>query len=89
MNRVIHTSLAILIVLLFLPLVNTAQTETTEKLAIQYYQDKEYEKAVELFEVLYNNNPGPLYYSYYFDCLIQTGDYKRAEKFLNKQIKEV
>jgi tetratricopeptide (TPR) repeat protein len=69
------------------PLITYAQTETTEKLAIQYFQNKEFEKAVNLFEALYTSNPTPLYYSYYFDCLVEIGDFKKTEKFLKQQIK--
>jgi tetratricopeptide (TPR) repeat protein len=65
-----------------------AQTESTEPLAIQYYQNGEFDKAAELFEVLYNSRPDPSYYSYLYDCLLQIGDYKKTEKFLVKQIKK-
>jgi tetratricopeptide (TPR) repeat protein len=64
------------------------QTESTEPLAIQYYQNGEFDKAAELFEVLYNSRPDPRYYSYLYDCLLQIGDYKKTEKFLVKQVKK-
>lgn len=65
-----------------------AQPETDEQLAVQYFQNKEYEKALTLFENLYNGNPTPLYYNYYLDCMIESGNFKKAEKFLGKQIKK-
>lgn len=64
-----------------------AQPDNSEALAVQYYQNGEYEKAAGLFEGLYNRNPDPRFYNYYFDCLIQLKDYKEAEKFVTKQIR--
>ncbi|MEI6123974.1 MAG: tetratricopeptide repeat protein [Bacteroidota bacterium] len=64
------------------------QTNTTEQLAIQYYQNKEFDKAVLLFEDLYGKTPNPFIYDYYFNCLLELKDYKKAEKFLLKQIKK-
>ncbi|MEI6764500.1 MAG: tetratricopeptide repeat protein [Bacteroidota bacterium] len=65
-----------------------AQPETDEQLAVQYFQNKEYDKALSIFETLYTNNPTPLYYNYYLDCLIESGNFKKAEKFLGRQIKK-
>ncbi len=65
-----------------------AQPNTNEQLAIQYFQDKEFEKAALLFEDLYNAKPSPFIYDYYFNCLIELKDYKKAEKFLTKTIKK-
>ncbi len=77
-----------LLLLLFLwGTVSFAQTNTTEQLAIQYFQNKEFDKAVQLFEELYAKTPTPFIYDYYFKCLIETKDFKKAEKFLVKQIK--
>lgn len=70
------------------PCMAFTQTESTEPLAIQYYQNGEFDKAAELFEVLYNSRPDPRYYSYLYDCLLQIGDYKKTEKFLVKQVKK-
>ncbi len=65
-----------------------AQTNTNEQLAIQYFQDKQYEKAVLLFEDLYNAKPTPFIYDYYYNCLVEMRDYKKAEKFVSKVIKK-
>jgi tetratricopeptide (TPR) repeat protein len=61
--------------------------DNAEDLAVQYYQNAEYDKAAPLFESLYNSSPNPRIYSYYFDCLIQIKDYKKAERFVSKQVK--
>jgi tetratricopeptide (TPR) repeat protein len=59
-----------------------------EQLAMQYLQNKEYEKAVVLFEKLYEANRGEVYYQYYLHCLISLKDFRTAEKVVRKQIKK-
>lgn len=61
---------------------------TEEDLAVQYYQNGEFEKATPIFEKLYAATPTPRLYTYYFDCLLQLNDYSKAEKFVSKQIKK-
>ena len=56
-----------------------------EQLAREYYKNKEYEKAAELFAVLYDKTPSRQYYIYYFNCLLYLKDYKTAEKLVKKQ----
>ena len=56
-----------------------------EQLAREYYKNKEYEKAAELFAVLYDETPSRQYYIYYFNCLLYLKDYKTAEKLVKKQ----
>lgn len=57
-----------------------------DKLAIQFYEQKQYDKAVVYFDKLYDKLPDA-YYTYYFKCLLETKDYKTAEKITKKQIK--
>lgn len=54
--------------------------EEKEKLAAFYYNDQQYDKAVELYRELFNENPTHLYYTYYFYCLVALGEYAEAEK---------
>ncbi|HEY1038939.1 MAG TPA: tetratricopeptide repeat protein [Bacteroidia bacterium] len=65
-----------------------AQTpkNTDEQLALQFYSNKEYDKAVIYYEKLYDKNPHN-YYEYYLTCLVKTNDMKKAEKMVKKQIK--
>jgi tetratricopeptide (TPR) repeat protein len=65
-----------------------AQPDTNEHLAIQYFQEKQFDKAALLFEDIYNSKPSPFIYDYYFNCLIELKDYKKAEKFIGKSIKK-
>lgn len=64
-----------------------AQTDTDEKLARQFYEQQEYDKAADLFEKLYSKNPSA-YYTDYFDCLLKLKEYKDAEKITKKQIRK-
>jgi len=63
-----------------------AQVSTDEQLATQYYQDKEYDKAIPYYEKIYSKNPSNYNYHNYLDCLEQTKDYKPAEKLIKKQM---
>ncbi len=58
-----------------------------EQLAREYYKNKEYEKAAELFDQLYDANPSSQYYIYYFNCLLYLKEYKTAEKLVKTQRK--
>ena len=63
-----------------------AQKSFDDKLAIQYYDQKQFDKAIVYFEKLYDKLPDA-YFFYYFKCLLETKDYKSAEKITKKQIK--
>jgi tetratricopeptide (TPR) repeat protein len=66
----------------------SAQDNTSEQLAIQYYQNNEFEKAALLFEELFESKPSSsVYYSYFLDCLLQLNDHDKALKELKKQVK--
>ena len=82
MKNTVRISLVILC-LLFLTR-GFAQNNTDEQLAIQYYTDKEYAKAVEIFEQLFNKKNNAYYYVYYLQSLIEMGDFKKAEKIVKK-----
>ncbi len=65
-----------------------AQTSTDEQLALQFYQNKEFDKALDYYEKLYNKKSQELFYKYYLNCLLETKDFKKAEKVVKKQIKQ-
>ncbi|MFK8101767.1 MAG: tetratricopeptide repeat protein [Saprospiraceae bacterium] len=58
------------------------------RLAQQYYQSGEYEKAGSLYEALYEKNKNDYYFSKYLDCLIALEKYKICEKIIKKEIKK-
>ena len=64
-----------------------AQT-TEEKLALQYFQNKEYDKAADLYKEIYKQKPSPIFYNYYLDCLFAKEDYKTAERFVSSVAKK-
>ncbi len=71
-----------------LPFQQQAQPPVSEpQLAIQFFQARDYEKAVGLFEKLYQEQPSSFYYMYYLQCLVELKDYKRAEKLIKGQRK--
>ncbi|HTB31222.1 MAG TPA: CDC27 family protein [Bacteroidia bacterium] len=61
---------------------------TDEQLAYQYYQNKQYDKAIVYYEKVFPKKPTPDNYHYYLDCLLQTKDYKTAEKVIKKEMKQ-
>ena len=64
------------------------QEQETEKLAFQYYGNKEYEKALELFQGLYDKQPTYHYYTYYLYCLTALNRFQEAEKLVRNKMKE-
>ncbi len=64
-----------------------AQQGQEEQLALQYYRDKEYDKAAELFEKIHNKKPDSYIYYYYYHALLELERYDAAEKMLKKQVK--
>ncbi len=58
------------------------------RLAQQYFQNGEYEKAAELYDQLYQKNGrNDFFFERYFDCLLAMEDYDNAEKIIQKQIR--
>ncbi|MDD3876409.1 MAG: tetratricopeptide repeat protein [Bacteroidales bacterium] len=76
-------------VLLFsLSIVLCANAQSTdEQLAVQYYQNGEFDKAAVLFERLYESNQNTYLYNYYINSLIGAEDYETAETFLKRQMR--
>ncbi len=62
--------------------------ESDEQLASQYYRNGDYEKAVVLYEKLFNEKENRIYYHYYLYCLTKLAEYKKAEKLVKKQMKK-
>lgn len=63
-----------------------AQKASDERLAMQFYEQKQYDKAAAYFDNLYDKNPDA-YFTYYYKCLVEIKEYSKAEKVLKKQIK--
>ncbi|MBO4504485.1 MAG: tetratricopeptide repeat protein [Bacteroidales bacterium] len=78
--------LFVLLALLFCgPIV--AQQSDDEKLAMQYYKDKEFDKAITLFEKIQAQKPNSYIYYYYYASLMELERYADLEKLCKKQVK--
>lgn len=58
-----------------------------EQLAMQLYQSRDFEKATEVYQRLYDKTPSSYYYSYLLFCLVETKEFNKAEKLVIKQQK--
>jgi len=86
-NSVNKRFLVIVILLLF-SLFTMAQANVDEKLALQFYQSKDYDKAAELYKKVYQKKPTSIYYNYYLNCLFELKDYDEAKKFVHSVAKK-
>lgn len=84
----LHTFLILIFIMLAGIFNAQAQQKNTERdLALEYYRKMDYEKALPIFEKLYDNNQSDFHYHYYFHCLIEVRDYKKAEKLVKRHLK--
>lgn len=58
-----------------------------DKLALQFFEQKEYEKANTYFEQLYDKNPDG-WYLYYYKSLLGAKEFSKAEKVIKRQLKQ-
>ncbi|MDE5611616.1 MAG: tetratricopeptide repeat protein, partial [Odoribacter sp.] len=77
---------AYILLLILLPLFVQAQ-KSDSQLAYTYYQNKEYDKAGQLFLQLYERTRSSNYLDYYIICLINGKQYDKAETALKKYLK--
>ena len=66
----------------------SAQSETDIQLAQHYFINGEFEKATSYYEKLYSSQSTKTYFTRYLECLIQTKDFKTAEKTIKKYISQ-
>ncbi|MDR2979808.1 MAG: tetratricopeptide repeat protein [Bacteroidales bacterium] len=65
-----------------------AQQTTDEKLGIQYYQNGEFDKAIEVFSKIFYKKPNSYIYYYYYMSLLDVEDYKELERLCKRMIRE-
>ncbi|MGE5424461.1 MAG: tetratricopeptide repeat protein, partial [Syntrophothermus sp.] len=70
-----------------LPFQQDASDNTDDKIAMQFYQARDFEKAGEIYGRLYEKKPDQNYYVLYLYCLLEIRDYKKAEKLIKSQTK--
>lgn len=57
------------------------------QLAAQYFRNRDYEKAVVLYQKLYEEQGSNVYYTYYLYCLVGLESFKEAERLVKNQVK--
>lgn len=82
----------ILVWILFLmaPVMVLGQTPELQNLSVlasQYYQGKDYGKAAELYEQLYERTKSQAYLNIYLDCLLNIQEFDKAEKTIRKGLR--
>ena len=77
--------LLILLSVLALGSVATAQPGTDEQLAAQYFQQGDFEKAILYYEKLYKKQPTPYYYEQLYKSYVELKRYDDAEKIARDQ----
>lgn len=78
--------LLFILLISLLPLFSLAQ-QSDSQLAYTYYQNKEYDKAAQLFLQLYERTRSSNYLDYHIICLINGKQYDKAEEVLKKFLK--
>ncbi len=58
-----------------------------QTLALEYFRLLQYDKAAAIFEQLYDKNPNATNYFYYFTCLLELKDFRKAERIVRQQIR--
>ncbi len=66
---------------------NAMQPDNDEQLALQFYQNHEFDKATEIFERLYEKKPSQYYFQYLLFCLVEIKEYSKAERLIKKNLK--
>lgn len=74
--------------ILILGLHSALSQDNTTRLAWEYYNERDFEKAASLFLRMYEENNISTYLHYYVNCLIETRDYDTAFKVLKKAIRQ-
>ncbi len=82
--------LILLFLLPFITITAYAQRDevssSDEQLANQYLRQGEFEKALVLYEELFENDQSPVIYNNYLKCLIELEEFRRAERLAEHQI---
>ena len=77
----------LLLLLLALPWLAAAQ-QGDALLASQYLQNKEYDKAIALYEDLYDKTSNLFYYQMLYDCYVATERYREAQKLTERRLRK-
>lgn len=70
-----------------LPMVVVSQNQTDQQLGLQFYSDRDYQKASEVFERLYESQPDHFTYTYLLQSWLELGETDKAAKLVRQQVK--
>jgi tetratricopeptide (TPR) repeat protein len=62
--------------------------QSDEQLAAQYFRNRDFEKAAILYERIFEEKNNPVYYTYFFYCLLELGEFDKADKLVRQQMKD-
>lgn len=66
----------------------SAQTETDQQLAAQYFKNGEFDKASVLYERMYKKTKDEFFFDYYLRSLMELEQFEEAEKVISKRLKK-
>lgn len=75
------------VALLFAAALTGYAQQTDEQLGVQYFNNREFDKALVTFQALYEKNPSQFSYLYYINTLLELKDFDQAEKIIRRQQK--
>ena len=62
--------------------------QSEEQMASYYFQNKEYDKAIELYEPLYQRTQNRFYYQMLYESLMALERHKDAERLIEKRLRQ-
>lgn len=84
-SRIFSLLAAICSLLLSVPSAEAQQSN--EQMASYYYNNHEFDKAIELYEPLYNRTQNYFYYQMLYNCYLETNQDKQARQLIEKRLK--
>jgi len=75
------------VIFVFLLISNKTMAQDEMRLAMTYFNQKEYDKAAPIFYKLYKKRHVIYYFNYYLKCLIAEKEYTKAEKVIKREQK--
>lgn len=89
MYQISNIIMRIFLLFAMLALMPSLTSAQDSKLAQQYYQDGEFEKAAVLYEKLYvQNNKNDFYFDRYIECMLASERFDEVESALKKELKD-
>lgn len=79
--------LGLLLGMLLISSTGLAQPDTEQQLGLQFFSNREFQKAAEVFERMYKKQPDHFTYTYYLQSLVELGELNDAAKIVKQQIK--